>query len=241
MSSSISSPKHAGAEPSRLLGDFNVPVPFGFLRSARIIFCGNPAVLFLVLSALWYGFAPSQAPSDRFDPGITGAAADSCRTKLADLEDFTSRADSPKSHTTKFSQDEVNSYLASELNAKANYCLRRFIMTFEEGHVRGHAEVDFDRLAADSTGLLPRLFSSLLSGIHSLTFRGQLVADNQEVRFQLEEANLDDIALPKSLVEEIVTSVGQSQTPPFDPLKPTPMPYDIKRVEVHSAYVVVYQ
>jgi len=35
--------------------------------------------------------------------------------------------------------------------------------------------------------------------------------------------------------------VGRKQDPPFDPMQPSKMPYEIQKVDVHSGYIVVYQ
>jgi len=42
-------------------------------------------------------------------------------------------------------------------------------------------------------------------------------------------------------VEEIISTVGKRQKPPFDPMQPSQMPYGIQKVETGQGYITVYQ
>ena len=101
--------------------------------------------------------------------------------------------------------------------------------------------MNFDQLGATSTKLLPRLLSMMISGIHTITADGKLQSRSGRANFILDQARFDTSTLPKFLVEEIISAVGRKQKPPFDPLKPSRMPYEIDRVEVHPGYIIVYQ
>jgi len=57
----------------------------------------------------------------------------------------------------------------------------------------------------------------------------------------LHQARFDGTTLPKYLVEQIITAVGRKQNPPFDPLKPSELFYEIEKAEVHKGCVIVYQ
>jgi hypothetical protein len=103
------------------------------------------------------------------------------------------------------------------------------------------AAIDFDELSMNAKGGLTRLFAQLFSGTHTLTVRGTLQTKAGKGNFVLESAAFDNTTLPNFIVEEIISSVGRKQKPPFDPLQPSTMPYRIDRVEVHSGYIVVYQ
>lgn len=173
--------------------------------------------------------------------GISKAAAKRCDTKLTALEKFGDSKKPAGSQTTQFTQDEVNSYLA--LNASPQYhpCLKTLQMIFQEGHMGAVAVLDFDKLKASSTKMMPRLLSMILSGTHRLDAHGQLLSQKGQANFRLEEARFDDSSLPNALIEEIITAVGKRQKPPFDPLQPSKLPYRIDKVEVHSGYITVYQ
>lgn len=168
------------------------------------------------------------------------AAAERCSAKLNQLEASVAGNGSAKKQTIKFSQDEINSYFALDLSSKYHPCLRGLTLTFEEGKLKGVAVIDFDRLEAAST-LGSKLLSMLFSGTHILSIRGKPESKDGMARFLLEEALFDDSALPKALVEKIISLVGGKQKPPFDPLKPSELPFGIQWVEVHAGYLVVHQ
>jgi len=185
--------------------------------------------------------AAIQGGGDIFASTASKAAAERCRLKIKSLEDFSINRKSGQKQMTRFSEEEINSYLAVDLSSKYHPCLKSLLMTFEESRMQGVATIDFDRLGTTSTRFLPKIVSLLFSGTHTITARGQLLSKNGKANFQLEQARFDNSSLPKSLVEEIITSVGRKQNPPFDPLQPSEMPYKIEKVDVHRGYIIVYQ
>jgi hypothetical protein len=111
----------------------------------------------------------------------------------------------------------------------------------EPTRLQGVAVVDFDQLAMSSKQSVTRLIASLLTGRHTLTVHGKLIADAGRAHFQLERARFDEISLPNLLVEEIISTVGKRQKPPFDPMQPSQMPYGIRKVEMGQGCILVYQ
>ena len=169
------------------------------------------------------------------------AAAEQCRLKLAKLEAFPEKRTAGQTQTTKFSENEINSYLALDLSSQYHPCLKSLVMKFEENRLKATATIDFDRLGKSSTKMLPKLINLLFSGVHTLAADGQLVAKDGKAYFKLDEALFDGSDLPKPLVEAIISAVGRKQNPPFDPLKPSEMPYEINKVDVSSGYIIVFQ
>jgi hypothetical protein len=166
-------------------------------------------------------------------------AAENCAKKVARLETFTPEK-SPK-QTTRFSEAEINSYLALDLSQHYHPSLRSLVMKFEEDSLQGVATIDFDQLALHSKKGLTRLLAGLLSGVHTLDVRGKLIATGGKGYFELEEARFDGTSLPNLLVEEIISAVGRKQKPPFDPLQPSRLPYNIQSVDVNPGHILVHQ
>ena len=209
--------------------------------AARRRVCRATAVLLsAVLLAAWSMPAATTDASKPASP-VSKEAAKRCDTKLKSVEKFGDNPGSSPGRTTRFTEEEVNSYLALELSPKYNPCLKSLQMTFEEGKLAGLALLDFDKLRTSSAKIMPRLLSTLFSGTHTLDARGQLLSRDGYANFRLEEARFDNSSLPNSLVEEIITSVGKRQNPPFDPLQPSKLPYKIEKVEIHQGYITVYQ
>lgn len=177
----------------------------------------------------------------RTGEGISREASASCGSKVVRLESYASTQEAKSGQTTRFTENEINSYLAIELSKKYHPSLRSLLITLEESNLRGVAAIDFDALGMHSKSVMARLFARLFSGVHDLSVSGRLVSAGGKGNFVLEEARFDQSILPNFLVEEIITAVGRKQKPPFDPMQPSQLPYQIDRVDVHSGYIDVIQ
>ncbi len=202
-------------------------------RAAYAVMVAVPALISLAAIA-----AAQKAPS--VAPGITRPAADSCGAKVKGLEAYSAHPD-PKGKVTKFTEQEVNSYLALDLSSKYSPSLKSVTFEFDEAGLQGSAVIDFDQLGVNSKKFATKLFAGMFSGIHSLSVRGKMITGGGKATFELQEARFDNSPLPNFIVSEIITTVGRKQRPPFDPMKPSQMPYGIDRVEFHKDYIVVYQ
>ncbi len=196
------------------------------------------ALMFVELAA--FPSAPS-AIEAQTGPGISKSAAAECARKVKRLEDFSARTGSKGAQTTRISEAELNSYLAYELSPKYHPSLKNLTVRLEPNRLQGLASIDFDQLGVSSKKSVTRMIASLLSGKHTLTAYGKLIADGGRACFQLERASFDDISLPNLLVEEIISTVGKRQKPPFDPMQPSQMPYGIQKVEMGQGCIDVYQ
>jgi hypothetical protein len=198
-------------------------------------------ILFVILAVSCASTA-NEADSKKATPAPSKAAAERCGLQLKSLEDFVANGKAGQKKTTRFSEEEINSYLA--LNASSNYhpSLKSLaVLLFEGEKLEGVAVVDFDRLGSGSSGILPEVLSILFSGKHTLAVRGKLISGDGKGCFELEEAQFDGRELSRFLVEQIITAIGRRQKPPFDPLQPSELPYKIQRAEVHEDYLLVHQ
>lgn len=172
---------------------------------------------------------------------ISRAAARRCQAKIDRLLAYAGSAKPEGGQTTQFTDDEVNSYLALETSASYHPSLKSLWFTFQESTLGCAASIDFDQIQLSSSQVLNQLLYSMFSGVHLLSLSGTLVAQEGQAYFRLAGASFDGTKLPNALVEQIITIVGRSQRPPFDPLKPSEMPYGIKKVEVHTRSITVFQ
>ncbi len=169
------------------------------------------------------------------------AAAERCSLKLKSLEDFAANHKAGQKQTTQFFEDEVNSYLALCLSQKYHPSLKSLEVTFEKEKLQGVALLDFDRIGSPPEGLFSRIIGVLFAGKHNLTARGEIISGKGKASFHLEQAWLDGRELPRFLVEEIITTVGRKQKPPFDPMQPSQIPYKIQSLELLQGSIMVYQ
>jgi hypothetical protein len=231
MFSLTSSPRRGGAARFKSFGNSRT--------RGSIIVKFRKAVLLAGLSV--FCSIAHTAGGEAAKTALTRAAADRCNSKLKSLEDFAAHRKAGQKQTTRFSEDEVNSYLALDLRSNYHPCLKSLSLTFEENMLQGVAAIDFDRLGSTSSRLLPKLLGLMLSGVHTMTVRGRLISGNGKASLRLEQARFDSSTLPKALVEEIISAVGRKQNPPFDPLQPSALFDGIEKVEVHPGYILTYQ
>ncbi len=214
-------------------------------RKHQGVWPGRTALpLLLSFFALILLHRPSLGGQDQAAPPparISQAASNSCAEKVKALEALAAAPQSRKKKTTRFSEEEINSYLAFELKSNYHPSLRSLDLSFGDDSLKGTAIIDFDKLSMNSTRFLNKLVARLFSGVHSLTVAGKLIANAGKANFQLEEARFDSRVLPNFLVEEIITAVGNKQKPPFDPMQPSQMPFAIKKVDVRRGHILVYQ
>ncbi len=209
----------------------------GTLRVSRIALC-VPALLMAGLAASPLAHSALETVTGQ---GISRAAADECAKKVKALESFSARTGNRGTQTTRISEAELNSFLAYELSPKYHASLKSLTVRLEPTRLQGVATVDFDQLGMSSKNSVTRMLASLLTGKHTLTAYGKLIADGGLASFQLERSLFDDTSLPNLLVEEIISTVGKRQKPPFDPMQPSKMPYDIRKVEMGQGFITVYQ
>lgn len=236
MSSFTSLRKRGGLEHSKSSDNPEDPLkPFQRSVTGKRYAVARLAIglIFFCLSNSAFGETPGFIASE--------TAAAKCRSKINKLMTFPEKRKPGQRQTTRFSQKEINSYLALDLSSQYHPCLKRLIFVFEENRLEATATIDIDRLGAASQGLLPKLVSLILAGIHTLAADGKLVAEEGKAYFKLEQALFDGTALPKPLIERIISIVGQRQNPPFDPLQSSEMPYEISKVDVKSGYIIVVQ
>lgn len=181
------------------------------------------------------------AETEKSESGISIAAAKKCELKLKKMEDFLEKRKPGGRNTTRFSEKEVNSYLAYNLSKEYHPSLKKLVTAFKKNQLQIAVSVDFDRIGATSNKLLPKIMGLLLSGTHTIDAQGKLVTSKGNGYFVLEQARFDNKVLPKAFVERVITAVGQKQNPPFDPLQPSKMPYEIKEVDMRQGYIIVYQ
>ncbi|HSW38519.1 MAG TPA: hypothetical protein VLL97_03405 [Acidobacteriota bacterium] len=172
---------------------------------------------------------------------ISAEAAERGARKLQSLEKFSTEGKAGTKQTTRFTEEEVNSYLAFNLNTTYHPSLKKLVLTFNENSVTVAASIDFDRLGEISSEMMSRLISLIFSGTRTLTAEGQIISGQGKAHFNLKQARLDDRTIPNYLVNEIIALVGKTRNPPFDPMNPSELPHKIKSIALHSGFVIVHQ
>jgi len=194
-----------------------------------------------IFSLLFFQASLIHASPDNPSEDVSEAAAKECLRKLNEMVTYAAGPETENGKITRFTEEEINSYLALYEESEYRSCLQYFNMSFRQGFMEGIVSVDFDCLKKASSKSLPKLLTTFFSGTHIITARGTILSDNGKGRFQLEEARFDALVLPGLIVEQLITTLCMQLDPPFDPMEPSPFPYKIKRVRIQPGYIMVFQ
>jgi hypothetical protein len=147
------------------------------------------------------------------------------------------------SSTTRFSEEEVNSYLYYDMAPEFPAGLEQVTVRFTPSHIQGSAEVDFDKAGAarrrGAPPAIPPMMEYLLRGRHTLTVEGGFSAIGGIGRFDLERVILDGVEIPRPLVDYLIDAYIRPRHPNFDPERPFHLPYSIDRVQVERGSIEV--
>jgi hypothetical protein len=183
---------------------------------------------------------------------LTKQDADRCEGKLGRISSFASTpkprasngpsAASP-SQTTQLTDTEVNAYIRFHLKEQVPAGVVEPTLTaLGDGRVRGTATIDLDAVRKQKQrGWTDPL--SYMTGKLPLTASGLLITQDGVGRFQLEAAEISGIAIPKSLLQELVSYYSRSADKPSgismdDPFE---LPARIKEIRVGKGEAMVVQ
>ncbi len=153
-------------------------------------------------------------------------------------------AEQPKPKRTPVSESELNSYLNITIKDKIPRGLTSPEITMlGNGALAGRVLVDLDEFnrGRGAQGFADPL--SYLSGKVPVTARGVLRAENGKGRFQLGAAEIHGIALPKQVVQELVSYFSRAPDNPrgIDIDAPFDLPVKIRAIAVEKGEATVTQ
>jgi hypothetical protein len=182
---------------------------------------------------------------------VTKQDADRCQGKFGRITAF---ANPPKartsatssalaSQTTQLTDAELNSYLHFHLKDQIPAgVLNPTLNALGEGRVKGTATIDLDAVRKQKQrGWTDPM--SYMTGQLPLTASGLLITQNGVGRFQLENAEVSGISIPKSLLQELLSYYSKSADNPSgismdDPFE---LPARIKEIRVGKGEAMVVQ
>jgi hypothetical protein len=182
---------------------------------------------------------------------LTKQDADRCQGKLGRITDFanapkaraSAKSAAPASQTTQLTDAELNAYLRFNLKDQVPAgVVEPTLSALGDGRVRGAAVIDLDAVRKQKQRAWTDPMS-YMTGRLPLTASGLLITQNGVGRFQLETAELSGIAIPKSLVQELLAFYSKSPEKPSgismdDPFE---LPAGIKEIRVGKGEAMVVQ
>jgi hypothetical protein len=169
---------------------------------------------------------------------ISAEAAASASRKLDGILHDPPSSSQPK--TTRFTEQEVNSYLRYDMASEYPAGLSKVTLSFVPGSISGSSDVDFDKLksASSAAGQLGML-SYLLHGVHTITCQGAFSAANGVGRFDLGAVSIDGLAVPRALVDFLVDAYLKPRFPGLNLDQPFHLPDSIEAVQVEQGSLQV--
>jgi hypothetical protein len=176
---------------------------------------------------------------------ISPQQSDAFAKKVAIIsQQGTLAARAPAARRTAVSEGEVNSWFAYRGRPLLPTGLTEPQITIiGDGKVSGAATVDLDAVAKTKrTGSLIDPWS-LLGGRLPVTVSGVLRTQNGEGRFELQQAAVSGVPIPKSILQELVSYYSRTPDDPggIDLDEPFALPAGIRQIEVGQGQAVVVQ
>ncbi len=190
-------------------------------------------ILFLALVVTVVG-----SPSLTAQPASSAGAAGEVERVLGELVINSVREEVPK-RVYRLSETDLNSYLTTKLEKADRKGLESISVRLKQGSFVTVVTVNMDEVQFKEQSLTASLLSGLLRGAHTLEVEGQLQVQEGVGKYQVQQASLDGIALPASVMEMVVSTLGRQQAPPLDLAEPFPMPYGISTVDVQPGQLTI--
>jgi hypothetical protein len=168
---------------------------------------------------------------------VSAQAAESASQKLDRI--LRDPPSSSQPATTRFTEEEVNSYLYYHMASQYPPGISKIHVSFSPGFISGSAEVDFDKLksARSAGGQSAAMWSYLLWGVHTIASEGAFSAVNGMGHFDLGSVSIDGVTLPRSLVDFLVDAYLKPRFPGFGLDQPFRMPDPIDTLQVEQGSV----
>jgi hypothetical protein len=118
------------------------------------------------------------------------------------------------------------------------------VVTIEEaGHLRGRALVDLDEVKKANAGEGGLGMLTLLSGRVPVEATGTLRTSNGVAQFELEQALVNGVPVPKALLQQVVSYYSRTPENPegIDLEAPFPLPVNIRQIETLKGQAIVVQ
>jgi hypothetical protein len=176
---------------------------------------------------------------------LTPQQADAFARKVAIIsQQGTLVARTAGARRTSVSESEVNSWFAYRARPLLPVGMADPQITIiGDGKVSGAATVDLDAVGKSKrTGSLIDPWS-LLGGRLPVTVTGVLRTQNGEGRFELQQAAVSGVPIPKSVLQELVSYYSRTAEDPrgIDLDEPFELPASIRQIEVGQGQAVVVQ
>jgi len=202
-------------------------------------FSKRPSPMFLaavVAVSVSTVFAAGDVPRSRAD-------ADQMLRKIAIIATHGLSA-RPAPLRTPVTESELNSFLEFHARNEMPLGVLEPVVTIEEaGRLRGRAVVDLDEVKKANEGQGGLGMLAMLSGRVPVEATGTLNTANGVAQFQLEQALVSGVPVPKALLQQVVSYYSRTTENPegIDLEAPFPLPVNIRQIETLRGQAIIVQ
>lgn len=132
---------------------------------------------------------------------------------------------------------DLNAFIRVELSRQAPPAIQELGVDLGAGQFTTQLKVNMDDLDLSSQGTAASLLGSLLSGVQELIVVGAVDTDKGQGSYSTEQASLNGVALPATIVDMLLSAIGSRLEPPFDPTQPFRLPNGIQSIDVREGSV----
>ncbi len=180
------------------------------------------AILGLFLIVGWLTAESRTQGGQAADPGVAKVTG-----ILEELRENDEQGTIPN-RAYELTEEELNAYLSAQLYLQHQKAVESIALLIKEGTFLTRVEVNVDELQFQKDDVTTGYLRLLLKGIQTLEIEGKLEATNGLATYRVQEARLSGIPIPARLVNNLLSSLGKKNDPPFDPTQPFEMPYGIQ-------------
>jgi len=209
--------------------------------SSRFFVAAAPGLL-AALGSLSGTFAQTPAPVTVAAPKMQIAAAPPAASgeftqgavQVVDLLSSLARYDQdgrPKGHKIEFEVPEraINEYLAYSLRNRPRPGISSVTVTLlPKNDISATVEVDFGSISPD---ILPEAMRAVLSGKRTVKVNAHFESKDGTLTFTMKDAlGPDGKAFAGKLMNDLLKAIGSRQPESYDPAKPFPLPFGLKKI-----------
>ena len=176
---------------------------------------------------------PAQSTDTGVDPGV-----ERIDEVLRDLQE-NEKSEEPKTYTV--AESDLNAYLEVELKKNEYKGVDALAVRLEQDtNLITELDMNMDELELGQQSFLVLLFLQMAGSHPKVEITGELIVEDGIGTYRVKTMLFNGVTVPPALVETVLTSVGRSSEPPFDPSQPFEMPYRIKVVMIEDGKAIIH-
>jgi len=189
--------------------------------------------LLLIVGCLYFTAESRPQAGQASDPGVAKV------TRILEELRENDEQGTVANKTYQVTEEELNAYLSAKLHQQHQKAVESIALLLKEGTFLTRVEVNVDEIEFPVDDVTTGYLRLLLKGIQTLEIEGTLEAENGMATYRVQEARLSGIPIPARLVNNILSSLGKKNDPPFDPSQPFEMPHGIQSFTFQPGTVIM--